>query len=134
MPMRFLLAAALALATFAARADLSENDLASAARLREAALASPLAYELVTSLTTEVGARMAGSEADPRAVAWAVARLKSLGFANVLSDPAERTSICPAERCVSQPAAIWDRPALWMHTNSTMGLSFIRGAFSFTIG
>jgi hypothetical protein len=86
MPMRFLLAAALALATFAARADLSDGDLASAARLREAALASPLAYELVTSLTTEVGARMAGSEADPRAVAWAVARLKSLGFANVRAE------------------------------------------------
>ena len=86
MPMRFLLAAALALATFAARADLSENDLASAARLREAALASPLAYELVTSLTTEVGSRMAGSEADPRAVAWAVARLKDLGFANVRAE------------------------------------------------
>jgi len=65
MPMRFLLAAALALATFAARADLSENDLDSAARLREAALASPLAYELVTSLTTEVGSRKEQSSPRP---------------------------------------------------------------------
>ena len=35
------------------------------------ALKSDLAYELVASLTTEVGPRPAGSEADPKAVAWA---------------------------------------------------------------
>ena len=41
------------------------------------------AYALVTGLTTEVGPRPDGSEAEGRARDWAVARLKALGFANV---------------------------------------------------
>src|SRR3954447_147544 len=36
--------------------------------------------------------------------------------------PAERTSIVSPARAVSQPAAIWDRPALCTQTNSTDGL------------
>jgi hypothetical protein len=36
--------------------------------------------------------------------------------------PAERTSIRSPDRAANQPAAIWDRPALWMHTNSTDGV------------
>src|SRR6516162_7591795 len=39
------------------------------------------------------------------------------------SDPADLTSIASPARWVSQPAAIWERPALWTHTNSTVGLS-----------
>ena len=89
--MRFV-ALTLFLAASVARADLSEADLATAARLRDSALASPLAYELVTSLTTEVGSRMAGSPGDERAVAWAVARLKRLGFANVRAEPFKFTA------------------------------------------
>lgn len=80
--MRLLLsAAALALALpFSAAAD----DLAGrAAALRDKALADPTAYELVESLTTEVGARPVGSEAMARARDWGVARLKALGFSNV---------------------------------------------------
>src|SRR5262249_12100917 len=72
-----------------ARAEFSATDLAHADRLRDAGLASPLAYELVTSLTTEVGPRMAGSPGDERAVAWALATLKRLGFANVRAEPFE---------------------------------------------
>lgn len=50
------------------------------------AVAAPspdLAYEIVEGLTTEVGQRLAGSEAEARARTWAVAKLKSLGFSNV---------------------------------------------------
>ena len=65
----------------------SAADLRTAGQLREAALQSPLAYELVDSLVTEVGARPAGSANDPRAVEWAVARLKALGFSNVRAEP-----------------------------------------------
>ncbi|HEX2010327.1 MAG TPA: M20/M25/M40 family metallo-hydrolase [Roseateles sp.] len=61
----------------------SAADLRAAESLREAGLQSSLAYELVDSLVTEVGARPAGSPNDQRAVEWAVARLKALGFANV---------------------------------------------------
>lgn len=41
------------------------------------------AYAIVTGLTTEVGPRPDGSEAEGRARDWAVGRLKALGFANV---------------------------------------------------
>ncbi len=43
----------------------------------------PLAYDLVASLTTEIGPRLAGTAAEARARDWAVARLKALGFSNV---------------------------------------------------
>ncbi|MDX2233196.1 MAG: M20/M25/M40 family metallo-hydrolase [Hyphomonadaceae bacterium] len=56
-------------------------------RLRAAALESDLAYGIVESLTTEVGARLAGSEAEARARAWGVAQLKALGFQNVRVEP-----------------------------------------------
>ena len=53
-------------------------------RLRDSALAGDhVAWDIVEGLTTEVGPRLAGTEAEARARAWAVARLKSLGFANV---------------------------------------------------
>lgn len=51
--------------------------------LIDMALASPLAYELVESLTTEVGARLAGSEAEKRAREWGVVKGKELGFDTV---------------------------------------------------
>lgn len=57
------------------------------AALRDAALKDELAYDLVEGLTTEVGARPAGTEAEARARAWAVARLTQLGFANVRIEP-----------------------------------------------
>lgn len=59
------------------------QQLQTAAKLRDAALADNLSYRLLESLTTEVGARMAGTPADARAVAWAEARFKALGFDKV---------------------------------------------------
>src|SRR5688572_1951303 len=52
-------------------------------QLREQALESDLAYEIVESLTTQVGPRLAGSEGDARAVQWAQAKFKALGFDKV---------------------------------------------------
>jgi carboxypeptidase Q len=54
--------------------------------LRERALADETTYELVRSITTEVGPRLAGSPGDAKAVAWAVARLEALGFRNVRTE------------------------------------------------
>jgi hypothetical protein len=54
-----------------------------ATQLREQALASNLGFEVTESLTTEVGPRLAGSEADARAVKWAQAKFKSLGYDRV---------------------------------------------------
>jgi Zn-dependent M28 family amino/carboxypeptidase len=82
------LAAWLLLALTGAAAQAFEPaELQAAAALREAGLKSGLAYELVDSLVTEVGARPAGSLNDQRAVDWAVARLQALGFAKVRAEP-----------------------------------------------
>jgi carboxypeptidase Q len=58
-----------------------------AERLRDAALKDEVAYDIVEGLTTEVGPRPAGTEAEARAREWAVRKLKSLGFANVHVEP-----------------------------------------------
>ena len=57
------------------------------AKLRDAALTDTLAYDIVEGLTTEVGQRLAGTEAEARARTWAIARLKALGFRNVHVEP-----------------------------------------------
>jgi len=58
------------------------------AALRDDALATDnYAWDIVEGLTTEVGQRLAGTEAEERGRAWAVARLKALGFANVHVEP-----------------------------------------------
>jgi carboxypeptidase Q len=57
--------------------------LATAAELRERALQDTTAWQAVESLTTEIGPRLAGSEADARAVRWAEARFKALGYDKV---------------------------------------------------
>ncbi|MFN3703840.1 M28 family peptidase [Thermomonas sp.] len=61
--------------------------LARAATLRDAVLQDRTAWQVTESLTTEVGPRLAGSEADARAVAWAQAKLKALGYDKVWTEP-----------------------------------------------
>lgn len=46
-----------------------------------------LAWSITEDLTTEIGQRMAGTEAEAAARRWAVARLQSMGFANVRDEP-----------------------------------------------
>ena len=55
--------------------------------LRQNALDSDLAFRITESLTTEVGPRLAGSEADARAVAWATAKFHELGYDKVWTEP-----------------------------------------------
>ncbi len=61
--------------------------IATANTLREQALADTTAWQVVESLTTEVGPRLAGSDADARAVAWAQAKFKALGYDKVWLQP-----------------------------------------------
>ena len=56
-------------------------------RLSAAALESVRVYAIVESLVTEVGPRLAASEAEARARDWAVAMLRGNGFANVRIEP-----------------------------------------------
>ncbi|WP_179187190.1 M20/M25/M40 family metallo-hydrolase [Sphingomonas sp. TZW2008] len=53
------------------------------AALRDAALGDTVAYDIVEGMTTEVGQRLAGTEAEARARRWSEAKLKALGFSNV---------------------------------------------------
>lgn len=73
-----------------------------AERLRDLALADDTAFGIVESLTTEVGARPAGSEAEARAVAWAVAKFKALGYDRITTEPVSFT----AWRRVSERGAV----------------------------
>ena len=88
--MRNLLPAALTSATLllslvACTTPRPETD--ALAQLRDVALTDPTGYQLVSDLTTEVGARMPGTEADARAVKWMEQRFKAMGFDKVWLEP-----------------------------------------------
>jgi hypothetical protein len=53
----------------------------------EALLHDRYAWDIVEGLTTEVGQRLAATEAEARARDWAVRRLSAMGFANVHVEP-----------------------------------------------
>lgn len=46
-----------------------------------------VAWEITEGLTTEIGPRLAGSEAEARAREWGAEKLKALGFSNVRIEP-----------------------------------------------
>ncbi len=90
--MRFaplLLALAVALPALAqdVQTTIPTDALKAAAQLREQALADDTAWDVTESLTTEVGPRVGGSEADARAVEWAKAKFKALGYDKVWTQP-----------------------------------------------
>jgi hypothetical protein len=76
------LLAATALAT--ALPALAQTDPAA---LRDAALKDEIAWDITEGITTEVGPRLAGTQAEARARVWAVKKLTALGFSNVRSEP-----------------------------------------------
>ena len=63
--------------------SLDDGASETAVQLRDAGMASGLAWEIVEGLTTEVGPRLAGTEADHRAVEWAKRKLETLSFDKV---------------------------------------------------
>src|ERR1700677_95025 len=86
-----ILVAAIALAA-SARATIATDSppnslVVTASGLGQRALDDPAAFDFVQSLTTEIGQRLAGTEAHRRAVGWAEARLKAAGFENVHFEP-----------------------------------------------
>lgn len=84
LPVALLVASTI---TMPANAATSEQSLKKAEQLREAALRSHLGYDIVESLTVEVGPRLAGTPADARAVAWAQAKFSDLGFDKIYKQP-----------------------------------------------
>jgi hypothetical protein len=73
--------------TTVAQTSITASAVQHATQLRERALADDTGWKVVESLTTEVGPRLAGSEADARAVAWAQAKFKALGYDRVWVEP-----------------------------------------------
>ena len=78
----FLIAAA-PLPLFAQSGGSQTQLEAIASDLRDSALKDDHAWDIAEGLTTEVGPRLAGTEAEARARAWAVRKLSAMGFANV---------------------------------------------------
>jgi len=78
---------ALVLTGIAANAQSADATDEVIVRLQKEALNSDLAWNLLAALTSEVGPRMAGSEADSIAVKWAVDTMHSLGFDRVWTEP-----------------------------------------------
>jgi hypothetical protein len=72
-----------ALALVLAAPTAAQTVPAQVAQLRDSALKDDYAWDITEGLTTEVGQRLAGTEAEARARAWAVAKLKAMGFSNV---------------------------------------------------
>jgi len=76
-----------AIPAHAAETRIPDQAMKTAEQLRETALEGDLGYRITESLTTEIGPRLAGSEADARAVQWAVAKFEELGYDRVWTEP-----------------------------------------------
>ncbi len=84
--LRTLVAASLLVAASPLAAQVHATPLVDrkVAALRDATLASDsYAWDIVEGLTTEIGPRLAATEAEARARDWAVKKLTAMGFANV---------------------------------------------------
>lgn len=77
----------LASASLAAPAPVAAELPAPVRELQRAALKDQRAHATLKDLTTTVGHRLAGSEGDRRAIAWALATLEAQGFADVRAEP-----------------------------------------------
>ena len=88
MKQLLLAASALALTAAAPAPVPTTPSPVTVAALRDDALANDhYAWDIVEGLTTEVGQRLAATEAEARARDWAVKRLTTMGFANVHVEP-----------------------------------------------
>ena len=102
-----MLAAAL-LATVATPVVAQTDPVAAAA---DAALTQDrYAWDFVEGVTTEVGPRQAGTEAEKRGRDWAVAWLKRNGFANVADEPFEMDTWVPGDTHKAQILSPYAQP------------------------
>ena len=71
---------------FVAAQQLNADQQIQLNELKATALKSDLSYQLIESLTTEVGHRLMGSEGDKKSIVWAVNKMKALGFDKVWTE------------------------------------------------
>jgi hypothetical protein len=74
-------------AGISAATRIDAESVESAIALRDLAMQRSEAWHILESLTTEVGPRLAGSEGDARAVAWAQAMFQQLRYDKVWTEP-----------------------------------------------
>ena len=72
--------------SYAADTRIPDATVKAAEQLRDKALTDDTGYKIVTSLTTEVGPRIAGGVNDARGRAWAIAKFKELGYDKVYTE------------------------------------------------
>ena len=73
--------------SFANDTGLNAQALVNAEELKAQAMQGSNAFNIVESLTTEIGPRMGGSEAYDRATAWAQQKFKALGYDKIWLQP-----------------------------------------------
>ncbi|WP_438864163.1 M20/M25/M40 family metallo-hydrolase [Neptunicella sp.] len=84
---KLLFCAAILCTSATSAATITDTDKAQLDQLKNTVLVSDDSYNIIESLTTEVGARMVGTSAEKQSVEWAVAKMKSLGFDKVWVEP-----------------------------------------------
>jgi Zn-dependent M28 family amino/carboxypeptidase len=70
---------------------LTDSESKQLTQLKNTALQSDLSYQVLESLTTEVGHRLMGSEGDKKSIKWAVAKMNALGFDKVWTEEVKGT-------------------------------------------
>jgi hypothetical protein len=110
----------LAPTALAADALLDARSVATARTLAAAADADTGAYAIVESLTTEIGPRPGGSAAYERAVAWAQAKFKALGYDRVYLEPVSH-AVWERRRESAQVVSPFPQPLLLTALGGTVG-------------
>lgn len=87
-----LTALSVALMLAAPCAGAADAPSAVAQQLSRAALTDGWSYKFLEGLTTEIGQRLAGTEAEARAADWAAAQLRAAGFEAVHREPVPMTA------------------------------------------
>ncbi len=113
-----LLAGALSLGL--ANTGLAQESAQTAKMLIEKAQTSTIGWDLLESLTTEIGPRLGGSEAEARARDWAVNKLTMLGFSNVHIEPFEMDG--------------WQRGSIALHVGNPYPQRLVATALGGSIG
>jgi hypothetical protein len=98
----------------------NRTDLSAAHALRDRAMRDSTAWQLAESLTTEVGPRFSGTPGDRAAVAWALDKMRSLGFENVRTQEVDVPQWVrgEAEFAVIEP---WPQPMPALALGGTIG-------------
>jgi len=96
---------ALALAIAASPASAQERPDKLTAIADQAFESDALAWDFVEGITTEVGPRQAGTEAEKRGRDWAVAWLRAHGFENVADEPYKMDTWVPGDTATARVTA-----------------------------